>query len=379
MYKYSNLVFTLFFLFIGFSSIYSQSERSICEIRNNPIHGEHVASVGTVTSVPSNDDFYISAGGCTIKCDGEEGNMPTAAMEVMVFGFVEIGDDGDELEIDVKQWTEITVNPPNPPTATVNTVQDAKNAATGTIAELTGNVIHWTDPDDGEGEFQDATGTIKIDFPDNNRPSGANTIVVLGTVEFEDNAKEIDVKYWRLTGGNPPSFPDKVAWTVSDANNLPDNTLAFIPGKVKIWTNPNDGEGTFEDAATDQVNIDFESDVIPLPAINDDIYVFGKLDTDNNTREIECHAWFLQATLGIDDFKVLENSLFPNPAGNYIQLKNSNDLSRFQIFNLMGKFCSESHIPQTGRINIESLQSGTYLINLFNAKGYTSSMIFQKQ
>ena len=100
--------FLFTFLLLGICSfMFSQTEKTVCEITNSPINGDNVVTIGTVSSVSSDDDFYLQHGGCTIKCDGDQGNLPTVGQYIVVFGKVEVDDD-DPLEIDVQSWSSST-------------------------------------------------------------------------------------------------------------------------------------------------------------------------------------------------------------------------------------------------------------------------------
>ena len=125
----------------------AQTPKSVCQVSQAPVDRDHVATPGSVSSI-SGDEFYLNDGGCSIKCDLNDGvPVPIMGQIIVVYGYVEVDDDDpvakateDETEIDVYSWTSNGGEKPNPPVATVSTVADALASADGTYAELTGSV-----------------------------------------------------------------------------------------------------------------------------------------------------------------------------------------------------------------------------------------------
>lgn len=363
-----------------FISVQAQTPKTVCQITFAPVNGEEVITQGHVTSVSGDDDFYITSGGCTIKCDGQSGNIPAVGISVAVQGRVEIDDkkstDDDELEIDVHFWVEEGGTTPPPPTDAVTTVAEALAADPGTVALLTGTVTSWTDENDGEGWFTDDTGDIRIDFEEGDKPSLSQVIVVLGTVDLEDEGKEIDVYYWYPDGGSPPDPPANIAWTVEEANAAPDGTYAIVPGAVTSWTNENDGEGVYQDL-TGSINIDFE-DELWLPGLIQAIYVVGIVDTDDSQKEIEAYGWENYSGVGVPELSEIGISIYPNPANDFIYIQTESELDKIQIADLSGKVVMNQKVSNDSRINIANLPKGIYVVTLFDHSvliGYSKLLI----
>ena len=47
------------------SQLWAQTPKSVCQVSQAPVHRDHVATPGTVSSI-SGDDFYLNDGGCSI-------------------------------------------------------------------------------------------------------------------------------------------------------------------------------------------------------------------------------------------------------------------------------------------------------------------------
>ncbi len=356
----------LLFLIVGFSTLsYAQTPKTVCQITANPINNDYVITQGHVQSVSGDDDFYITSGGCTIKCDGQTGNLPIVGMSVAVQGRVEDDDkksSRDELEIDVEYWVEEGGTTPPPPTEEVLTVAEALAANPGTIALLDGTVTSWTDENDGEGIFADNSGSIAIDFESGNKPGLTEEVIVLGTVDYEDNTKEIDVYYWYPVGGTPPAPSEDIAWTVQEANAAPNGTYAIVPGAVSSWTNMNDGEGIYEDESA-SINIDFE-DGVPNPNLSEQIYVLGIIDTENNTKEIEAYGWVEYSGVGLTEQNRSDLRIYPNPVSNYLYVDYEGSLTDISIIDLTGRTVLQEKSLSKSRIDVSGLPKGIYILSI---------------
>ena len=337
-----------------------------------------MVTAGTVSSVASDDDFYLEQGGCTIKCDGDQGDMPTVGQYIVVYGKVEVEDD-DELELDVQSWNPEGTNPTPPnPSPTVTTVAAALSAAPGTVVEITGNVTNYTDPNDGEGIFTDGTGNIKIDFEGGNNPSTGSQIVVLGTIEFDDGQNEIDVYSWYTEGGTPPNPLPAIAWTASEATAAPDGSIAVIVGNVTNWTNMTDGEGVYNDGSS-TINVDFEEGQT-LPELSDIITIFGTVDTDDGQKEVEVYFWDSGNQLGITEVNSATSIvLYPVPTSSQLFINTDLNIESIQIYDITGKAIYSLKSSSINMIDISELVSGIYAINLFsNEELIGTKMIVKK-
>jgi len=370
--KTKTLLFSILSMLFVLATIQLQAQttKSICEITGNTINGDHVTTYGNVYNV-SGDDFWITENGCSIKCDLQDGLQgPSVGMNVTVVGRVEVDDKKlDETEIDVNYWAQHGTQPPNPPTPTVFTTADAQIATEGTVALLTGSVTSWTDPNDGEGVFQDATGTINIDFPEGSSPNLGENIDVLGTVDDEDNGKEIDVYSWVETGGTQPPTSE-IIYTMSELASAPDGSIALVMGAVTSWTNQTDGEGIFTDL-TGSGQVDFESD-ISLPTLIEPVTILGIVDTESTAKEIEIHYW-TNELVSVEELELLNISIYPNPVISHVNIEAGNNADKVAILDVSGRLMIEQEIHGNTRIDMSQLSSGIYFIAVFNQNKFVGT------
>ena len=371
--KNSTLISLLFFLSLS-TAIFSQTQKLICDITSSPMHGEYIVTAGTVSSIVG-DEWFLSQGGCSIKCEGSSSNVPSNGQFIVVIGSVEI----DDLEIDVQSW-HTTNTPPGPPDPdpVVTTVAGALSATPGTVVLLTGNVSSWTDMSDGEGIFTDGANNINIDFEAGNIPTIGVQIEVLGTIDFEDGQNEINVYYWYPEGGNPPPPQPLIVWNANDASNAPVGSYAVIAGIVTSWTNMGDGEGIYNDG-TSTINVDFE-DGVSLPQLSVLITIFGLVEIDNAEKEIQVYLWELGDLLNITEINPPHSIiLYPIPTLNQLFIRADLNIDSIQIFDITGKMILSINSSSINMIDISELVSGTYAIRLFSYEELIGSQLIIKQ
>jgi hypothetical protein len=62
--------------------------------------------------------------------------------------------------------------------------------------------------------------------------------------------------------------------------------------------------------------------------------------------------------------------VFPNPASEYINIEtNVNEVSAYKLTDISGKEILTGYIKNNGRIDVSSLQSGIYSLNIHNSLG----------
>ncbi len=379
MNKLRLLPIGVFLLLLG-NPCFAQTPKTVCDIVANPVNNEHVATSGEVTSTDGDDEFYISSNNCSIQCDGKQGNLPTVGDYVVVYGKVEV-EDGDELEIDVRNWVKEGSGGPNPPipNPTVTTVAQALLASPGTIVELTGSVTTYTDPNDGEGIFADDTGQMKIDFEGSDVPAVGVSIIVLGTIEPEDGANEIDVyHFWEVDGGTPPNPPMGVAWNISEAIAAPVGTYVVAGGGVTNWTNIPDGEGSFEDFVA-SILIDFE-DGVALPELAASVTVFGIMDTENGLPEIEAYEWSPGILVSVNEGSTeFAGSIYPNPFENYLNISSEDEIGSIIVRNTIGQIVGVASLNRNKVLATDTWMPGLYFVQIQTQKGndYTFKVVKQ--
>jgi len=366
----SSYVLSLVALILVFSfEINGQVPKSVCQITDNPVDEMTVITYGRATKLIDNDKFELSTKGCTILCDGYINEIPQFDRIVVVIGVVEAQDDGDDLKIDVEYWVYDYGHPPNWPIGTVFKIDDALNDMSGTKVQLVGAVTAYSDSSDGLGTFQDSTGSIHMDFRNNNYPNLNDSVEVLGIIEENSlGVNEIDVIHWYNLGSSPPAKPDSIAWTVAHANRMPFGTYCFVLGDL-FWSNQTNGEGFFP-GCCDTINIDFEPGVANPDTSKGGILVGGIIVDDAGTREIAGYFWYDYTALEINDLESNNEKIkiFPNPTSGEFFIESNDIESRFniEIFNYSGKLIQkERGIDAKQPISIQSKQ-GIYFIKVYS-------------
>ncbi len=381
--KHAKKFLVLIIIYCTISTSFSQVPLSICQITNFPVNEMEIITVGTVTEIVSDDEFMLTAEGCSVLCDGELNELPWIGNEILIVGVIEYESIGNDLEIDTDYWLLIEDggDPPPDPPAVVFTVEDAISSPVGTIAGLSGEVTEYIDEVTGFASFMDSTGSMNMDFSANDLPDVQQLIHVLGVVEYGEGApSQIDVFQWYYDGGNPPPDPPPVAWYVVQADSLPVGTYCFLFGEVTSWTNEIDGEGIFTDG-DNSMNIDFEEDVEVLPGLGVPFYVLGKTGENLGVKEIEGHHWFEDWITSADD--LLEANIgiqiYPNPAENIIKIYSGVSISRIMIWNAKGELMKDINRFETSAINVSDLIAGVYIISIINEnKHLTNKKLIKK-
>jgi len=76
----------------------------------------------------------------------------------------------------------------------------------------------------------------------------------------------------------------------------------------------------------------------------------------------------------VQDLSVHSFLLYPNPASDFIYIDNLQDISKVEIYNIVGMRIREiNNVQQGNAIDIRDLSTGIYLINIFDAGGYIGS------
>ncbi len=82
-------------------------------------------------------------------------------------------------------------------------------------------------------------------------------------------------------------------------------------------------------------------------------------------------------TLGIDDFNLIQNEVYPNPAEEMLTIVGTIDLDRIEIYDYLGKKVYEDSLANKN-IDISEISKGVYILKLY-AGNRTSSVKFLKE
>jgi hypothetical protein len=259
------------------------------------------------------------------------------------------------------------------------------------VARLFGKISEFTEEPIGIGYFEDTSGVITMDFPNNDQPGIDQNINVLGVVELgidyvsTDLVNVVDVKYWYAEEEEEPPYPDtipdmtSVAWTVEDVKSLPVGSLCLLEVIVTSWSDKTESEGYIEDD-TGIVAIYFDSIVATLPKLNDPIYVLGLSGYNNSELEVRAYHYWMreQGSTGLKDlFKVNEEILvYPNPASTVLYLDQNLVFTKAVLYNMEGKIVKSIPYESNLSIDVSELSRGIYLLSVYDAnKPFGSQLI----
>lgn len=89
-------------------------------------------------------------------------------------------------------------------------------------------------------------------------------------------------------------------------------------------------------------------------------YAISPIDPSNKVYEVEI---FFKEQLNIEEPQIVENILFPNPAVDYLNIKNIENISsNIEIHNALGEKLMQ--VSGSNRIDIRSLPTGVYYVNI---------------
>ena len=118
------------------------------------------------------------------------------------------------------------------------------------------------------------------------------------------------------------------------------------------------------------------------PAIDagDNQYVIAVRDLAENNRvvngTVDMGAYEFQSTAGLEDLDKLTVSLYPNPAGNLLNVISDLAFAKAEIYNLQGQQVAISKEPT---IQVADLRAGMYLIKVVTKDGATATQRFIKK
>jgi len=154
----------------------------------------------------------------------------------------------------------------------------------------------------------------------------------------------------------------KLMATVACDPNLAYDANIFVKD---ITNDMNNGEGCFSASGIGSLTNGNRTSDIATDTINGNRYVF-MLWTNNG---ITAHR-LTGLTTGFETIKKANNfAVFPNPASNYIQITNVENIENIQIFSIAGN--KVLHSTAASQIAISSLKSGIYMVTIQAKNGTT--------
>jgi len=82
-------------------------------------------------------------------------------------------------------------------------------------------------------------------------------------------------------------------------------------------------------------------------------------------------------TLSVQDFNSEIVSLYPNPANNIIHVESNNDITKYEIYNVLGERIQQNYLVDNS-INLTELSQGIYIINLYSETRKISKRIIKQ-
>ena len=97
--------------------------------------------------------------------------------------------------------------------------------------------------------------------------------------------------------------------------------------------------------------------------------------TNSPLIESNMPVWGTCPSFGLDDQNQLDISIYPNPSFKYINVNIDSELEAI-VFDLLGKELIREKI--TGRLDISSLEKGTYILNLTDGTNTSTNKIIKE-
>ena len=117
--------------------------------------------------------------------------------------------------------------------------------------------------------------------------------------------------------------------------------------------------------------------------LNEDIFIRFKLYTDGGL--IRDGFYFdnfkikgISENLGISEIEQVIFDIYPNPTGNYINIRSEVKINKLEIFDLMGKKLLEIKKESINRVRLPRINSGVYIVKLFSDEGISNHRIIKK-
>ena len=117
--------------------------------------------------------------------------------------------------------------------------------------------------------------------------------------------------------------------------------------------------------------------------LNEDIFIRFKLYTDGGLRRDGFYfdnfkIKGVSENLGISEIEQVIFDIYPNPTGNYINIRSEVKINKLEIFDLMGKKLLEIEKENIDRARLPKINSGVYIVKLFSDEGISNHRIIKK-
>jgi len=173
--------------------------------------------------------------------------------------------------------------------ASVENINANPGVWVGNSVTLTGYVVAQIDDDDFW--FKDESqGEIRAEFPDGNKPTVGDRVMIIGVVKYDDGKLEIDVSSWEgQSSPNPPNLHyDKISDIKANTGTYLYQPVA-LQGTITDQYGDEDDDFWFSDG-TGEIVLDFPENG-NMPVIGQSIVTVGILTYDDNMLEVSVTYW----------------------------------------------------------------------------------------
>jgi len=117
--------------------------------------------------------------------------------------------------------------------------------------------------------------------------------------------------------------------------------------------------------------------------LNEDIFIRFKLYTDGGLRRDGFYfdnfkIKGVSENLGISEIEQVSFNIYPNPTGNYINIRSEVKINKLEIFDLMGKKILEIKKESINRVRLPRINSGVDIVKLFSDEVISNHRIIKK-
>ncbi len=168
-----------------------------------------------------------------------------------------------------------------------------------------------------------------------------------------NTAADIDL-YWQRQNVQIPA-----AWrtTVCDLNLCWGENISTMPFTLPPTPAHTDGE---------LMEVQFR----PYNTVGSGTCEVAIFDANTNAELTRCFYSVTAAAVGTVDITTLRFQIYPNPATEYLTVSGNSDIKTIKIYTAIGILATQFNVTnQQERYNIASLQPGSYLVEVSDAKG----------
>jgi len=197
--------------------------------------------------------------------------------------------------------------------------------------------------------------TFTVDITNSDLDLGIHTVIKNNTQD------SVNIKWVRTFRDMPMSWESYICI---------DNFLCYFPGSSTNYDPANQIEDPLPLPAG--ASIDFALHILPQNVMGDGTFEMAIALTskpDSIIEKIEFNAVVRDLSSSASAIQVQDVRVFPNPAANYIMLSEYSQLSRVDIYSVLGRRMNSFPIIDDRSLDISGLPNGLYLVGLVDRSG----------